>query len=287
MKSTDAGAPGPPRRPGRHRRRPSSRDPLRARQRDTCLISSDERRRVLRLTPAPPVENPARPISTSMTAVVTPISPSPADLRDLVRHADGAVGVGCGGATVSSADVGGDTDPVVPLDGRPARRGAIALGRLRATNAKLIHAAGDNGKLARSIDGGKSGGSPTCRPPRTSTDVSFPDANTGFAVDTYGGLRFTPDGGARWTPLDTGTVPSIAARVRHRRNTAMLFTSKGIFRSTRGKRHERARDDVRPDRELEAPEDGVPRLRRRRHRAVRVGHDAAGSRPTRAPPGRR
>ena len=57
------------------------------------------------------------------------------------------------------------------------------------------------------------------------------------------------------------------------KDTAMLFTSRGIFRSTRASDTSVPGDDLRGGRELEAPEDGVPRLRPCRQRAVRVGHD--------------
>ena len=64
------------------------------------------------------------------------------------------------------------------------------------------------------------------------TDVSFPDANTGFAIDTSDALRFTGNGGAQWTPIDTGDTPSVNAILALDRNTAILFTDRGIFRST-------------------------------------------------------
>ncbi len=62
--------------------------------------------------------------------------------------------------------------------------------------------------------------------------MSFPDANTGFSIDVSGALRFTDNGGAQWTPIDTGDTPSVNAIHAVDRNIAMLFTDRGIFRST-------------------------------------------------------
>src|SRR4029079_17540196 len=47
-----------------------------------------------------------------------------------------------------------------------------------------------------------------------------------------GGLRFTANGGARWTPIDTGTVGDVNAIHAVDKNIVMLFTARGIFRST-------------------------------------------------------
>jgi photosystem II stability/assembly factor-like uncharacterized protein len=61
--------------------------------------------------------------------------------------------------------------------------------------------------------------------------VSFPDANTGFSIDTSDALRFTGNGGAQWTPIDTGDTPSVNAILALDRNIVMLFTDRGIYRS--------------------------------------------------------
>jgi photosystem II stability/assembly factor-like uncharacterized protein len=144
-----------------------------------------------------------------------------------------AIGVGDAGTTVFSPDAGTDTaTPSFATVGSRLFNGAVTLGRVRATNASIVHATGDNGKLARSVDGGKTwtqAGVPT---PEDLADVSFVDAGSGFTIDTAGGLRYTADGGARWTPIDTGTVGDVNAIHAVDKNIVMLFTDRGIFRST-------------------------------------------------------
>jgi photosystem II stability/assembly factor-like uncharacterized protein len=199
----------------------------------TCLVSTKAGDRVLRITPGQPSGDPADQY-IEPAPVVTAISPSTSPIFAIsFATATGAVGVGDAGATVASNDVGANT--ATPSFTPMATRlpGNVTLGRLRATSTTIAHAMGDNGRLARTVDGGRTWtivGVPTSE---DLADAWFTDANTGFAVDTAGGLRFTDDGGQAWTPLDTGTVPSISAVHATDKDTAMLFTSRGIFRSTR------------------------------------------------------
>jgi photosystem II stability/assembly factor-like uncharacterized protein len=148
--------------------------------------------------------------------------------------ATGIVGVGEFGATVISNDFGtsAPTASFIPVGNRLGAGDDIGLSRVRATNANLVHAPGTRGRVGRSTDGGKGWATVQVPTAQDLTDVSFPDADTGFAIDTSDALRFTGNGGAQWTPIDTGDTPSVNSILALDRNTAMLFTDRGIYRST-------------------------------------------------------
>ena len=188
---------------------------------NVCLISTENGDKVLRTTDG----------GTTITAVDP--SPRPIFAAGFVTPTT-AVGVGQFGATVISADAG--TSTATPAFGEVGSRlGAgedIALTRVRATDAQLIHSPGTRGRVGRSTDGGKTWSTVQVPTAQDLTDVSFPDANTGFAIDTADALRITGNGGAQWTPIDTGDTPSVNALLGLDRNTAVLFTDRGIFRST-------------------------------------------------------
>ena len=196
-------------------------DPLRAdgRHAQTCLISTAAGDRALRTTDG---GDTITSLSTSTRPIFALAFASPT----------AAVGVGAAGATVFSADAGTDTPTpsFAPIGARLAG-GDINLFRVRATDSSIVHATGDNGKLARTTDGGRNWSTVGVPTSEDLADASFVNANEGFTIDTAGTLRFTSDGGARWTPLDTGTTPSVAAIHAVDRNVAMLFTARGIFRS--------------------------------------------------------
>jgi photosystem II stability/assembly factor-like uncharacterized protein len=146
-----------------------------------------------------------------------------------------AVGVGQFGATFISPDAGiaFATSTFFPVG--PPRLGAgedIVLSRVRATDSNLVHAPGTRGRVGRSTDAGRTWSTVQVPTAQDITDVSFPDGNTGFAIDTADALRFTSNGGSQWTPIDTGDTPSVNALLALDSNTAMLFTDRGIFRST-------------------------------------------------------
>jgi photosystem II stability/assembly factor-like uncharacterized protein len=189
---------------------------------NVCLIASDTGDKLLR--------------TTDGGLNVTAVDPSPRPIYAAAFSSPtGAAGVGAFGTTVVSPDVGTSV-PTPAFNAVGERLGAgddTTLSRVRATDANLVHSPGTRGRVGRSIDGGKSW--LTVQVPSGTqdiTDVSFPDANTGFAIDTSDALRFTNNAGAQWTPIDTGDTPSVNALLALDANTAMLFTDRGIFRST-------------------------------------------------------
>ena len=67
-------------------------------------------------------------------------------------------------------------------------------------------APGDNGSLAKTVDGGKTWTRGNVATSEDVVDVAFPTALVGYALDSSGGLFRTNDGGATWKTLDTGTT---------------------------------------------------------------------------------
>jgi photosystem II stability/assembly factor-like uncharacterized protein len=188
---------------------------------NVCVIANESGDKLLR--------------TTDGGATVTAVDPSPQPIfAASFPGPTSIVGVGQFGATVLSNDFGTSApDPAfLPVGSRLGAGEDIALSRVRATNAGLIHAPGTRGRVGRSTDGGKNWGTIQVPTAQDITDVSFPDADTGFAIDTSDALRFTGNGGAQWTPIDTGDTPSVNAILALDRNTAILFTDRGIYRST-------------------------------------------------------
>jgi photosystem II stability/assembly factor-like uncharacterized protein len=186
-----------------------------------CLFATESGDRLLR--------------TTDGGADIHAVDPSPRPIYAATfASPTNAVGVGQFGATVLSIDAGTSTATPAfnPVGDRLGAGEDIALTRVRATDANLVHAPGTRGRVGRSTDGGKSWATVQVPTAQDLTDVSFPDANTGFAIDTADALRFTGNGGAQWTPLDTGETPSVNSLLALDRNTAILFTDRGIFRST-------------------------------------------------------
>ena len=188
---------------------------------DVCVIASEAGDKLLR--------------TTDGGANVTAVDPSPqAIFGAAFSGPTSIVGAGQFGATVVSNDFGTSVPAptFLPVGSRLGAGEDIALSRVRATDANLVHAPGTRGRVGRSTDGGKNRGTIQVPTAQDLTDVSFPDANTGFAIDTSDALRFTGNGGAQWTPIDTGDTPSVNSLLALDRNTAMLLTDRGIFRST-------------------------------------------------------
>ena len=109
-----------------------------------------------------------------------------------------AVAVGDGGATVVSDNAGASWAPV------GGGIGNSDFNHLRATNSQLAEAGGDNGTVARTVDGGANWFTVGVPTPASIRDVSFPSQGTGFALDTAGGVFKTINGGTTWSILDTG-----------------------------------------------------------------------------------
>jgi photosystem II stability/assembly factor-like uncharacterized protein len=139
-----------------------------------------------------------------------------------------AVAVGESGATVVSNN-GGST--WAPVGGRISGHG---FENLRATNSQLAEAGGNNGILARTVDGGANWFTVGVTTPADIRDASFPSQNTGFALDTAGGVFKTVNGGSSWSNLDTGASATPKALLALDANRILLVGPKGLRISTNG-----------------------------------------------------
>jgi photosystem II stability/assembly factor-like uncharacterized protein len=139
-----------------------------------------------------------------------------------------AVAVGAGGATVVSDNAGNSWSPVGGSIGGSGFEG------LRATNSQLAEAGGNNGTLARTVNGGASWftvGVPTTGSVR---DASFPSESTGYALDSAGGAFRTANGGTTWAILDTGTSNEPRAVLAISADRVLLIGPEGLRLSTNG-----------------------------------------------------
>jgi photosystem II stability/assembly factor-like uncharacterized protein len=115
-------------------------------------------------------------------------------------------------------------------------------GRLSGTYARVragdqpgtAFAPGDNGSLAKSVDGGRTWTRGNVSTSEDVADVAFPTAPMGYALDAAGGLFRTTDGGATWRTLDTGTTARPLAVVAPSSATVILVGPTGMRRSTDG-----------------------------------------------------
>jgi photosystem II stability/assembly factor-like uncharacterized protein len=104
------------------------------------------------------------------------------------------------GSTAVSDDAGVNFTPV-------GGRLSGAFNRIEAgLQAGTAFAPGDNGTLARTIDGGRTWTRGNVSTSEDVIDAAFSAAAVGFALDSSGGLFRTADGGATWKTLDTGTT---------------------------------------------------------------------------------
>lgn len=132
------------------------------------------------------------------------------------------------GATVVSDDAG---LTFAPIGGRlSGRYNAIRAGAVAGT----AFAPGDNGSLAKTVDGGKTWTRGNVSTSEDVLDVSFPTAGDGYALDVQGGLFRTANGGAAWKTLDTGSTARPAAVYASSVSTVMVVGPTGIRRSTDG-----------------------------------------------------
>ena len=100
--------------------------------------------------------------------------------------------------------------------------------------AGAAFAPGENGTLAKTVDGGQTWTRGNVSTSEDVFDVSFPTNLAGFALDTAGGLFRTRDGGATWRPLDTGSTQNAQAVVATSPTTVLLAGPRGLRRSTDG-----------------------------------------------------
>jgi photosystem II stability/assembly factor-like uncharacterized protein len=137
--------------------------------------------------------------------------------------------IAAGGATGATAvsDDGGQN--FTPIGGRLT--GVYA--RIRAGGQPgTAFAPGDNGSLARTVDGGKTWTRGNVSTSEDVLDVAFPTAQVGYALDTAGGLFRTNDGGATWRTLDTGTTARPLAVAAPNATTVIVVGPTGLRRST-------------------------------------------------------
>jgi photosystem II stability/assembly factor-like uncharacterized protein len=188
-----------------------------------CLISTRSGDRVLRTTDGGTTVTEIKP-STEKIFAISFSSPT------------AAVGVGAAGATVASPDAGSSTaTPSFTRNGSRLGGGQVKLGRLRATSASLVFATADNGRFARSTDGGVTWALGSVPTSEDLADISFVNQSTGYSLDVSGALRSTANGGATWTPLDTKTTARPSAVDAIDANTVLLVGPKGLRRATDGK----------------------------------------------------
>jgi photosystem II stability/assembly factor-like uncharacterized protein len=135
---------------------------------------------------------------------------------------------GATGTTAVSDDAG---KTFAPIGGRlTGHYRAIRAGGQAGT----AYAPGDNGSLAKTIDGGKTWTRGNVATSEDVLDVAFPSAQTGYALDTAGGLFRTTDGGGSWKTLDTGTTARPNAIAAPSTRTVVLVGPRGLRRSTDG-----------------------------------------------------
>ena len=143
---------------------------------------------------------------------------------------------------------------------RDATRGcAPAASRARPSRP------GDNGSLAKTIDGGKTWTRGNVATSEDVVDVAFPTALVGYALDSSGGLFRTNDGGATWKTLDTGTTARPFQLAAPTTSTVILAGPTGLRRSTD------SGDTFSTVKGKDVVEGQARRDRPRRQRALRLG----------------
>src|SRR5206468_6732778 len=77
---------------------------------------------------------------------------------------------------------------------------------LQALSSSTAYAYGQNGSLARTVDGGANWEEADAATSDNVRDISFLTAKRGYVLDTSGQLLQTTNGGASYEILDTGTA---------------------------------------------------------------------------------
>ncbi len=136
--------------------------------------------------------------------------------------------VGANGSTVVSNDAG---VTFAAVGGRlTGSYSAIVAGKAAGT----AFAPGRAGTLAKTTDSGASwtrGNVPTSS---DLSDVSFPSATTGYALDADGGLFATVNGGASWKTLGTGSTRRPLAVLAPSPDVVLVVGPTGVRRSVDG-----------------------------------------------------
>jgi photosystem II stability/assembly factor-like uncharacterized protein len=177
----------------------------------------------------------------------------------LIATSRGVMRTGDGGATVTlvlpggwrMAAAGAQRAAAIRRDGAVATSddggvsftvagGALAgaYRRLRTTDARRVYVGGTRGRIAASLDAGRTW-SLLQTPLRSSvTDLAFPTQQTGFALDRRGGLQRTDDGGASWRVVQPQGPPRKIAGLRalDSRRLLLIGGPTGVRRSLDGGR---------------------------------------------------
>jgi len=135
---------------------------------------------------------------------------------------------GAQGASVISDDGGANFAAI----------GSRLTGRYSAVRAGAqagsAFAPGDNGSLAKTVDGGKTWTRGNVATSEDILDVSFPSATVGYALDVTGGVFRTSSGGSAWKTLDPGTTANAAAIYATGPDSVITVGPTGLRRSTDG-----------------------------------------------------
>jgi photosystem II stability/assembly factor-like uncharacterized protein len=179
---------------------------------DVCLITSARGDRLLRTSDGGHTASVITASSARLYAV---------GFADASR----AVAVGDQGATVYSSDGG---QGFAPVGGRLAGR----YSRLRRGPGQSVFAAGADGALARSADGGATWSEGSVSTTQHVVDVAFPTAARGFAIDAAGTLLRTENSGASWRILTAKADRPPRAVFASSAKTILLVGPTGVDRST-------------------------------------------------------
>src|SRR3954447_23098754 len=147
-----------------------------------CMIATSDGQRVLRTTNGGNGANGFSAFNPAAQKIFAVAFSTPSQ----------AVAVGEHGATVLSTNADAATPSFVPVDDQPLPG---SFSRLRSAGGSLVIAPGENGKLARSTDGGRHWTSVQVPTSEDLRDAWFVDANVGFALDASGQVQRTTDGG--------------------------------------------------------------------------------------------
>ena len=102
----------------------------------------------------------------------------------------------------------------------------------------MAYAPGAAGSVAKTTDGGQSWSNVGVPTTNAITDVAFPAADLGYAIDGQGSLFRTDNGGGSWQILgQPGSSSSSALWASPGGGTVLIIGSRGILRSTDGGQH--------------------------------------------------
>lgn len=154
-------------------------------------------------------------------------------------NAFNAVGIDYASATRAVA-VGGLGHTQISDDGGAsfatlgARSNFAFFTRVRATSADVAHAVGSSGALARTVDGGETWANVGVPTSADVSDVWFPNAEDGYALDFNGGLFRTENGTGSWSILDTGADERPNGVFAPDGSHVFLIGPRGVLRSNDG-----------------------------------------------------